>query len=102
VHAFDPATDAGDLERIVHRWTRGPDLVALVWILRQLLEKHGSIERSVAAGLDPAAADVGPAIEAWSTQARAINLRPAYGRVPRSPGVFYFFSRPSTGRPASA
>ena len=26
-----------------------------------------------------------------------IDLRPAYGRVPRAPGVHYFFSRPSTG-----
>ena len=97
VRAFDPATDADALRPIVHRWTRGRDLIALVWILRQILEAHGTIERSLAAVLDPSADDVGPAIQAWCDRARAIDLRPAYGRVPRAPGVFYFFARPSTG-----
>ena len=31
--------------RMVHRWIRGDDLVALLWILRQMLEQSGSIER---------------------------------------------------------
>ena len=42
--------------------------------------------------------DVGPGLEALSARARAIDLRPVYGRrMPASPGVYYFFSRPSTG-----
>jgi uncharacterized protein (TIGR02757 family) len=97
VRAFDPARDGTALAPVVHRWTRGRDLIAILWILRRLLEEHGSLERSFAAGLDPAASDVGDAIEAWSTRARAIDLRPAYGRVPKPPGAYYFFSRPSTG-----
>jgi uncharacterized protein (TIGR02757 family) len=97
VRDFDPAKHAGDLRHIVHRWTRGRDLVALMWILRRLIDEHGSLERSFAAGLNPASPDVSDAIEAWSNRARAIDLRPAYGRVPKAPGVYYFFSRPSTG-----
>jgi len=97
VRAFDPAVHGHDLLRIVHRWTQGRDLVALIWILGRLVEEHGSLEASVAAHLDPDAADVGPAIETWSARARAVDLRPAYGRVPRDPGVYYFFARPSTG-----
>ena len=97
VRAFDPAKDSDALKPIVHRWTRGRDLVAMVWILRRLLDEHGSLERSVAAHVDPKAADVGDALEAWSNKARAIDLRPAYGRVPKTPGAHYFFSRPSTG-----
>jgi uncharacterized protein (TIGR02757 family) len=97
VRAFDPAKDASALRPIVHRWTRGRDLVAMVWILRRLLDEHGSLERSVAAFVDPAAADVGDALEGWSNRARAIDLRPAYGRVPQTPGAYYFFSRPSMG-----
>lgn len=97
VRTFDPAKDSDDLRRIVHRWTRGRDLVALIWILRKLIEEHGSLERSFAAGLNAASPDVSDAIEAWSSRARAIDLKPAYGRVPRAPGVYYFFARPSTG-----
>src|SRR5262245_19810369 len=29
--AFDPRRDAKPLLAIVHRWTRGPDIAALVW-----------------------------------------------------------------------
>jgi uncharacterized protein (TIGR02757 family) len=62
-----------------------------------MLEEHGSLEQSFAAGLTPEAPDVGPALELFSERARATPLGPAYGRVPRRPGVFYFFARPSTG-----
>jgi uncharacterized protein (TIGR02757 family) len=97
VRQFDPARHSDELRHIVHRWTRGRDLVALVWILRKLIEERGSLERSFAAGLNPLAPDVSDAIEAWSNRARAVDLRPAYGRVPKAPGVYYFFARPSTG-----
>ena len=97
VRAFDPRRDGAPLRRLGHRWTRGDDFVALLWTLRQLLEADGTLERAFAGGLAPAAADVGDAIEAFSGRARAIDLRPAYGRAPRAPGVHYFFTRPSTG-----
>lgn len=98
VRAFDPARDGGALLPIVHRWIRGRDLVALLWILRQLLERHGSIEHAVSAGLSASDADVGPALERLAAEVRAIDLAAAYGTpVPPSPGVYYFFSKPSTG-----
>jgi uncharacterized protein (TIGR02757 family) len=97
VRAFDPIRDGTALQPLVHRWTRGRDFIALLWILRQMFEEYGSLEGSFAAGLTPNARDVGPALEAFSARARATRLGPAYGRVPRKPGVFYFFARPSTG-----
>lgn len=98
VRAFDPSRDGRPLASLVHRWTRGADFVALLWILRQLIERHGSLEAAFAAGVDPSAPDFGPAIDDFSARARAVDLRPAYGRrVPARPGVFYFFTQPSTG-----
>jgi uncharacterized protein (TIGR02757 family) len=97
VRSFDPRRDAGPLRAFVHRWTRGRDLVAVLWVLRHLLDAHGSIERSVASGLDAAAPDVGEALERFSEEARQVDLRPAYGRVPAQPGAYYFFTRPSSG-----
>jgi uncharacterized protein (TIGR02757 family) len=97
VRAFEPARDGGALEPLAHRWTRGRDFVALVWILRHMLERSGSIEGFFVEGIDPAASDVGTALESFSTRARAIDLRPAYRRRPRSPGVHFFFPRPSGG-----
>jgi uncharacterized protein (TIGR02757 family) len=98
VRRFDPGRDGKPLRGLVHRWTRGSDFVALVWILRRLIEEHGSLERAFVAAADARAQDLGPAIEGVSTFARSMDLRPAYGRrVPATPGVCYFFSRPSTG-----
>jgi uncharacterized protein (TIGR02757 family) len=97
VRAFDPARDGGPLRSIVHRWTRGRDFVALLWMLGRVIEEHGSIERGFAAGLDPAAPDVAEALERFSGRARAIDFRPVYGRALRQPGVFHFLARPSTG-----
>ncbi len=98
VRGFDPARDGAPLERLVHRWTRGRDFVALLWILRRVLEDCGSLERAVAAGLAPDDPDVGPALDRFSALALDVDLRPAYGRrVPARPGVCYFFTRPSRG-----
>jgi uncharacterized protein (TIGR02757 family) len=82
---------------LVHRWTRGDDLVALIWVLRLMVERHGSIQGAFVNDDDAGDADVGPAIERFSARALAVDLEPAYGRLPRRPGVAYFFPRPSTG-----
>jgi uncharacterized protein (TIGR02757 family) len=98
VRTFDPRRDGEPLQPLVHRWIRGGDLVSLLWILRTLIDRHGSLERAFLVGLDPEDEDVGEAIEQLSGAARMVDLRPAYGhRPPKAPGVHYFLSRPSTG-----
>jgi uncharacterized protein (TIGR02757 family) len=98
VRRFDPAVDGEALHPLVHRWIRGRDLVALVLILQAMLRESGSIERFFVAGDDPSAPDIGAALDAFSTRALRTNLRAAYGaRVPKRPGVCYFFPRPSAG-----
>jgi len=97
IRGFDPGRDGQPLGRLVHRWTRGRDFVALIWILRQWVKRHGSIE-AAAGRPTPDERDVGPLLERLSTSAREVDLRPVYGRVrPTAPGVYFFFSRPSTG-----
>jgi uncharacterized protein (TIGR02757 family) len=98
VREFEPRRDGVPLETIVHRWTRGHDFVALVWVLKELVRAHGSLEGAFAPGVETGARDVGPAIERFTSLARDVDLRLAYGpRVPKAPGVWYFFTRPSTG-----
>ncbi len=102
MRAFEPARDGAPLRPLVHRWTRGDDFVALIWILRRFLDEHGSLERAFAPGLDPAAEDVGPALERFSAAARAVGTPGALfaggkRRAKKTPGVLYFFARPSTG-----
>jgi uncharacterized protein (TIGR02757 family) len=97
VRRFDPRNDAVSFESFVHRWTRGVDVVALLWILRQMLDRSGSIEAFFAEGDDPSADDISGGLESFTTRALAMDVRRAYGRLPSRPGVAYFFTRPSQG-----
>ena len=97
VQQFDPRRDAGAFDGIVHRWTRERDIVALVWVMHQMIAGAGSIEAFFDRGDEAASVDVQSALDSFSTRALALDLRAAYGRVPRRPGVCYFFPRPSAG-----
>ena len=96
VRKFDPPRQLAAFEPLVHRWTRGRDLVALLIILQRMLER-GSIEGFFLDGYDPAMVDVSHALESFSNRALAIDQREAYGGRRSHPGVAYFFPRPSGG-----
>ncbi len=89
VRRFEPARHGPAFSPIVHRWIRGRDIAALVGTMRRMFDRSGSIERFFADGMDPGAEDVGSAIECFSTAAIALGVK--------SPGVGYFFPRPSAG-----
>jgi uncharacterized protein (TIGR02757 family) len=97
VRAFELRRHAPAFEALGHRWIRGRDVIALIWILREMLRTHGSIEACFAAGLDESHTDIGPALESFCAWACGIDLDPVYrsSRGPRRVG--YFFPRPSSG-----
>ena len=98
VRDFDLRRDAPALAPVVHRWIRGADLAALMLVLQAMLRAHGSLEGAFLAGHDTAAADVGPAHDAFAARACAVDVRAAYGgAVPARAGYRYFFARPSGG-----
>ena len=98
VRAFEPVRHSKRIEPLVHRWIRGRDLVALLLILQRMLREAGSIERFFLAGDDPDAPDVSASLDSFSARALQTDLREAYGsRVPKRPGVCYFFPRPAAG-----
>ena len=97
VRRFDPARDAAAFKGLVHRWTRERDIIALLWIIRQMFERCGTIEGFFLEGYDPSAPDLASALDSFSARAVALDLEAAYGRVPKRPGVCYFFPRPSKG-----
>ena len=97
VRAFDPSQQHPELRAMVHRWTRGVDIAALLWILRQMLERSGSVEAFFTEGLGESDVDVSGALDSFSRRALAVDVRPVYGRLPKRAGVCYFFPRPSAG-----
>jgi uncharacterized protein (TIGR02757 family) len=94
VRSFE-ARQAVDFSGLGHRWIRSPDLVALIRILRGMLDRSGSVERFFAEGYQAGASDVGAALDSFSR--RALAMAPAERRSKQSPGVCYFFPRPSAG-----
>ena len=97
VRAFDPACDRRKFDHLVHRWTKGVDLAALVWLMHQMFGHNGSIEGFFAEGLPPDAVDVSEGLQSFSTRALALDQASVYGGLRPKPGVAYFFSRPSSG-----
>jgi uncharacterized protein (TIGR02757 family) len=80
-----------------HRWIRSADLVALISVMQQILDRSGSLEAFFVEGYRAVAEDVESALDSFSRRAMALDLAAAYGRVPRRPGVAFFFPRPSAG-----
>ena len=101
VRAFDPRRDASSFRHLVHRWTRGADLAALLWVMKQMIERSGSIEGFFLERYDPDADDVEGALDSFSARALSLDVKAVYGRAPRPtkgrPGICYFFPRPSAG-----
>ena len=96
VRDFEPRRQRAAFNGLVHRWTRGEDLVALIVIMQQMLAR-GSIEAYFLEGYDPAAPDLSAALESFSNRALAIDQKDAYKDRVCHPGVAYFFPRPSSG-----
>jgi uncharacterized protein (TIGR02757 family) len=97
VRQFDPTRDGDRLRSLGHRWIRGVDLAALLWILRRMLDDAGSIERFFLDGDQAAAPDVGPALTNFTARARAIDLDQIYNDHTGRRGAAYFFPRPDAG-----
>jgi uncharacterized protein (TIGR02757 family) len=97
VRRFDARRHSPAFAGIVHRWTREADIVAMLWLLRQMIDRAGSVEGFFLEGYDAGADDIADALDSFSTRAMALDLKAAYGRVPKRPGVCYFFPRPSAG-----
>ena len=84
---------------MVHRWTRGVDIVALLWLLRQMIDRSGSIEGFFLEGYDPAAVDIGDALDSFSRRALALDLKAVYGRrVPARDRRLLLLSAPVGGQ----
>jgi uncharacterized protein (TIGR02757 family) len=97
VRAFDPGAERPRFAGLVHRWTREADLVALLWLLKQMFDRSASVEAFFAAG-DPGSGDVEEALESFSRRALSLDLKSVYGRAGAGrTGVRYFFPRPSAG-----
>ena len=99
VRCFDPERDGRAFDRFIYRFNRPRDLVALCVAFRNVLARHGTLERCFIAGDDPAAPHVGVALERFARGFLDEDVRSLFPRGRLSRGYRHFFPLPSTGGP---
>jgi uncharacterized protein (TIGR02757 family) len=99
VRDFDPARDAGAFAGFVYRFNRPRDLVAFCVAARDLLARHGTLEKAFAAGdLEPAGS-IGPALERFARAFWEADVRGCFPHGRLSRGYRHLFPLPSAGGP---
>ena len=73
------ARDAAAFDGIVHRWVQGKDVLALLWVIRQMFDSHGSMQAFFLAG------DPGGLAVARGSPAPKRQLDAGLHRQPRPP-----------------
>jgi len=99
VERFDPKQGLRGFSGFKHRFNDGRDLCALLWALRSMIERGGSVESFFLAGHDPLSEDVTEALNRFRDAVLGLDYRPVFG-VSAIPGDSYFpflFPAPASG-----
>jgi uncharacterized protein (TIGR02757 family) len=99
VTGFDLDRDAQAFAGFYYRFNRPRDLVAFCLAVRELLHRHGTLEKAWAAGDPDERAAIGPALERFARLFLDADLRAVFpsGRISR--GYRHLFPLPSAGGP---
>ena len=99
VRDFDPRRDAGRFARFRYRFNRPRDMAAFCVAARDLLARHGSLEKCFLAGDAGGGGPIGPALERFARGFLEADLREVFPRGAISRGYRHLFPLPSTGGP---
>jgi uncharacterized protein (TIGR02757 family) len=99
VDRLEPRAAARALHAFKHRFNDGRDVACLLFFLRQMRERAGSVEAFFLAGHDPAEEDVEEALASFSARTLGLDHGGLYGRgrLPDKAGVRFFFPSPRDG-----
>lgn len=99
VRDFDVARDGPAFDRFRYRFNRPRDLVAFCVAAREVLARHGTLEKCFAAGDADPAGPLAPALEAFARAFLDADLREVFPRGRPSRGYRHLFPLPSLGGP---
>lgn len=96
---FEPAAHAHVFRDFVYRFNRPRDLVAFCVAARQILARHGTLEKCFVSGDPDPPGPIGPALERFARAFLEADLREVFpgGRLSR--GYRHLFPLPSAGGP---
>jgi len=97
--AFDPRADARRLRDFYHRFNTSRDLSVFFWMIRRMLEEHGTLENAVLYGLSHDDADTGEALSRFSAAMLGTGYEQFYprGELKRRIGVRFLLPSPVDG-----
>jgi uncharacterized protein (TIGR02757 family) len=99
VARFDAARDGACFADFRYRFNRPRDISAFCLAARQVLERHGTLERCFVAGDDDPDGPIAPALERFVLAFRDADLTPIFPRRRLSRGYRHLFPLPSDGGP---
>jgi uncharacterized protein (TIGR02757 family) len=99
VAGFEPRRDAGAFAGFRYRFNRPRDLVAFCIATRDLLARHGTLEKCFLAGDGDGRGPIGPALERFVRAFLDADLREVFPRGRLSRGYRHLFPVPSAGGP---
>jgi uncharacterized protein (TIGR02757 family) len=99
VAEFDPGRDGEVFAGFLYRFNRPRDMVAFCVAARDVLARHGTLEKCFLAGDADPRGSIGPALERFARAFLDADLRDVFPRGRRSRGYRHLFPLPSAGGP---
>lgn len=99
VRDFDPSRDAARFAGFIYRFNRPRDLVAFCVAARDVLARHGTLEKCFLASDPDPRGPIGGALERFARMFLDADLREVFPRGRRSRGYRHLFPLPSAGGP---
>jgi len=99
VREFDAARDAAVFAGFIYRFNRPRDLVAFCVAARDVLARHGTLEKCFLAGDAEPRGPIGPALERFARGFLDADLRAVFPHGRSSRGYRHLFPLPSVGGP---
>lgn len=99
--SFNPSVHIGLFNNFSHRFNDGKDIACLIYFIRQMIEKNGSVKDFFLKGYNPADKSIKPALISFSKRALKLDFTAVYGNceLPQNAGVRFFFPSPLDGSP---
>ena len=99
VRDFDPHRDGGRFRDFIYRFNRPNDIVAFCVAARDVLARHGTLEKCFVAGDPDPDGPIGPALERFARAFLEADLRDVFPAGALSRGYRHLFPLPSAGGP---
>jgi uncharacterized protein (TIGR02757 family) len=99
VRGLDPREGRRALRGFVHRFNDGGDVALLLYYVRQMMERSGSIENFFMEGQADGQEDIGSALSSFVSRILELDCAPFYcsGKLPAGAGVRFFLPSPGDG-----